>query len=322
MKFAKTTDGMLWNDYQMHGLIRDAFAKHSGLNLGVNIPKPQFHIGTPSTFDQSASAIYSTFLSRQPGLREVLEPVCNLPADCLGSERILPLSEKIRNELIDCFYGSHLQKYAGEDPANADCLVRVYLGSDKGVVGQRFSSLRNFKLSLSHMLVINVDSKALAAKVGRALAVMHWEAETDARDVEFVLGGLSEQAREEGNTAGEGASTGTGGKSDHILFGEAAAFWVLDFNQVRRIKLDVSGVRDALSAIKANDPYFPRPMQQNPWAKAAWHAFASEYMKLSCAILRRKTGLEGPDLPAIFLHGLVDMERSRQAHELATMQAM
>ena len=189
LKFAKSKDGMLWNDYQMHVRIRDAFSKHSQLNLGVNIPKPQFLVGTTEEIHGQDSDIYDSFLSTHPGLRNVLEPVCNFPTDCLGSERIWPLSEKIRTEIIDSFYDWRLKKYAREDPANEDCLVRVYLGSEKGIVGRRFSSLRNFKLSLSQMMFINVDSKALAHKVARALAVMHWEAETDARDVEFVLGG-------------------------------------------------------------------------------------------------------------------------------------
>lgn len=318
LKFAKATDGMLWNDYQMHVRIQDAFAKYSQLNLGVNIPKPQYHIGVSSAINEQDTVLYDSFLSTHPGLREALEPGCNLPTACLGSQRILPLSEKIRNGIIDRFYDWRLQKYAREDPENEDCLVRVYLGSEQGIVGRRFSSLRNFKLSLSQMMVINVDGKALAHKVARALAVMHWEAETDARDVEFVLGSPAEPV-EEGNTTAKDASTGTGDGSDHPLFGEPAAFWVLDFNQVRRITLDADGVRDALNAVTANDPYFPRPLQENPWAKDAWDAFASEYQKVSSAILRAKTGAEGSDLPTLFLQGLIGLERSRQAHELPTI---
>ncbi|KAK3682898.1 hypothetical protein B0T22DRAFT_502070 [Podospora appendiculata] len=136
---------------------------------------------------------------------------------------------------------------ARADPANSDCLVRVYLGSMQGKIGGNFFSLRNFKLHLNHMMDLELDTEALARRMGSALAVLHWGAKTDARDVEFVLGSSTEKtiaAAKPIPVKNLKPCTYTGLPTDEIedFFCRATELFVLDFNQVRTITMDDEGV--------------------------------------------------------------------------------
>lgn len=78
-------------------------------------------------------------------------------------------------------------------------MVRIYLGSMAGKTGAgttgmgMFFSLRNLKLHLNQLIELGIGIEDLARRMGVALAVMHWGAKTDARDVEFVLGSSSKK---------------------------------------------------------------------------------------------------------------------------------
>lgn len=303
-KFARTSDGMLWNEHQMHASICEAFAKFPDMVVRI----PDYHFYIPKDDDE--------YLLAYPELREAVEPTCNLPTSYFVSERILPLPEPIRAELITKFCTPRLQQGARDDVANKDCLVRVYLGSQQGRVNPRFFSLRNFKLYLNQMAELNMDIELLAHRMARALSVMHWEAQTDARDVEFVLGSSAKavgQRLSATTLRNITTETRTGPANYHDFFIRTTEFWVLDFNQVRSINLDVEGVRQALDAVTVNDPYFPRPLQESTEAKLVWNAFALEYYKFSTLILQDKQISHNLDLPGLFLKGLIDIEHKRMA---------
>jgi hypothetical protein len=117
-----------------------------------------------------------------------------------------------------------------------------------------FFSLRNFKLHLNHMTELELDTKALARRMGTALAIMHWGAKKDARNVEFVLG-----SSEEKRVAVDPVSvpvqdlepftyTGHPTDDDEEFFCRTTELFVLDFNQVRAITMDDEGVAMAVEA--------------------------------------------------------------------------
>ncbi len=128
------------------------------------------------------------YFEKHPVLVEAAQDVCHLPTSALVTERILPFPHAIRTRLIDKYCLPKNQAKAHSDPANKDCLVRVYLGSSRGKSGQMFFSLRNFKMHLNQMVDLQLDVEELARRMAIAMAIMHWAARTDARDVEFVLG--------------------------------------------------------------------------------------------------------------------------------------
>lgn len=79
------------------------------------------------------------------------------------------------------------------------------------------------------------------------LAFLHWYIRCDAKDVEFVFGGLKPLVD----------------KNDHPtfeLFGEKSHMWLLDFNQVEAITMDVEGVEQAVLGYR-NDLYYPKPSE-------------------------------------------------------------
>ena len=132
------------------------------------------------------------YFEQQPGIREAARQWSNVPTSLLVTERILSLPPRLQTLLIDKYCAEHIKQEARDDAANRDCLVRVYLGSTQGKTAQRFFSLRNFKMHLNHMMELQLDVRALARGMGIAYALMHWAAETDGRDVEFVLGSSSQ----------------------------------------------------------------------------------------------------------------------------------
>jgi hypothetical protein len=121
----------------------------------------------------------------------------------LASERIWPFPHVVRDALITTFCADlSLQEQARKDKKNRDCLVRIYLGA-RNHMGQFNTSttfsLRNFPLSLEKMEVLDLDKLQLASSIAGALATLHWRAEIDARDVEFVLGMAPRNGVEEDN---------------------------------------------------------------------------------------------------------------------------
>lgn len=113
-----------------------------------------------------------------------------LPTAVLISERIAPLPRPIRHALIEEFCPPALKDAVMENPANRDCLVRIYLGRrrDPSAPPPPNFSLRNYNLCLDQMVALGLPVQLYAAAMAEALALMHWSAFMDAYDVEFVLG--------------------------------------------------------------------------------------------------------------------------------------
>lgn len=137
-------------------------------------------------------------------------------------QRVPPLCPALSNAIASRYMpgGECRQQFIG----------RVYLGRAQRRENARFCAVQNFPLSLDVLDAIGIDAAELAVAIGQALAMLHFEADVDARDVEFVLGG----------------------RLENPFFGRE--LFCIDFNQVGR-----RSTSDALfDAMKANDPYFPR----------------------------------------------------------------
>ena len=176
LKVAKTDDQQLWIDYRMMTRVWEAFARTPEVSEETFVPQPEFFVPRTET----------RWWEEREG--NIPSGVVNLPTAALSSERIFPLPQAIRSELIEKFCQPRNRRKALESESNKDCLVRIYLGSMNGKDGGAFFSLRNFKLHLNHMIDLDMDVLELARYVGGALATLHWQAKVDGRDVEFVLG--------------------------------------------------------------------------------------------------------------------------------------
>ncbi|KAK5989937.1 hypothetical protein PT974_08200 [Cladobotryum mycophilum] len=304
-KLSKTNDDEpLWNDYITHSKIEAHFSKYSIQNICV--PECYYFSDREST----------AFFNLRPGLVKAAEQVCHLPTSALVTERILPLPKPTRDLLIQKYCSPRNKAKAFEDPANNDCLVRVYLGSKQGKSGGMFFSLRNFKLHLNQMVEIELDVNEMADRMAIAMAIMHWSAKTDARDVEFVLGSSSKKTPlkmplEEIEKLRKPTSTGSVSGRDEEFFHRMTKLWVLDFNQVRPITMDEAGVVQAVEAARINDPYLPKPLQQSPLEKRLWNSFVVTYINASDIILQ-KEDKEMLALPRMFIKGLIETQREKQ----------
>ncbi|KAK3497419.1 zinc finger protein-domain-containing protein [Neurospora hispaniola] len=314
VKLAKDPNSQeLWNDFQQHRKISRLFNRVYHVEE-VRVPKLLGFVPPKN----------SEFWDAEPGLTKAAENICTVPTYALLAERILPLPRSTRHLLIEKYCAPRGKQKALADPANNDCLVRVYLGSTNGKSSGMFFSLRNLKLHLNQLIELNLDIEALASRMGIALAVMHWGANTDARDVEFVLGSSStkkatleddlDNIEDDAEARYVGPSTYRGLED---FFCRETEMWVLDFNQVRNITLDDAGVALAVEAVKLNDPYFPKPLKESEVEKHAWKAFTVSYLENSTTILeealKNDTELGGEilALPRKFVLGLIELEKER-----------
>jgi hypothetical protein len=309
-KLAKADQESLWNDFRIHKLIAEKFCKWRAWKWKYTVVKvPACHYFVPKN-----EALY---FEKNSKLVEAAKDTCNLPTSALITERIQPLPKRACTLLIEKYCPPPAKEAALSDPANKDCLVRVYLGSMKGRQG-RFFSLRNFKMHLNQLVELQLDIKQMAGKMATAMALMHWAAKTDGRDVEFVLGSSSvkslvEMSAEDYLNLPGPIYTGPPSRIHEDLFIRNTDLWLLDFNQVQQITMDEAGVAMAVEAVKLNDPYIPKPLQESDMEKQLWNEFVEQYLVSAHDILREEPDYEELfDLPALFISGVIELERKRQ----------
>ncbi|UKZ63016.1 uncharacterized protein TrAtP1_004244 [Trichoderma atroviride] len=309
-KLAKADQESLWNDFRMHKLVAESFRKWKSPKWKyTDVKVPACHYFVPQDDH--------LYFDKNPSLVEAAKETCNLPTSVLVSERIQPLSKPTRALLIDKYCPPQAKQMALNAAANKDCLVRLYLGSLKGREERSFS-LRNFKMHLDQMVELQLDIKELAGKMATAMAIMHWAAKTDARDIEFVLGSsplkaVAEMSAEDYLNLPGPVYTGPPSRIHEDFFVRTTDLWLLDFNQVRQISMDEAGVAMAVEAIKLNDPYIPKPLQRSKVQRQMWDEFVEQYLVAAHAILREEpnyTQVSG--LPAMFISGVIDLEKKKQ----------
>ena len=294
----------LTNDYRMHHRVErslDAFQalmdpENEGLPLQIHVPRCRQLIGPDDAAWWSAN--------------RARFPAGYLPCQVLESERIRPIARRIRERLVDEYAPEGAREQIKSSAANECCLLHPYLGrprrgldagaSDEGPVGRpraRFFSLRNFPLHRDRMRSLGLADDAIAAHArttAQTLAMVHWLAEADAGDVEFVIASPRE--------LGQAGMADDGALGEHVL-------WLLDFDLCRAMDVTDGGVRQAVRAFFQNDLYCPRP------GLPLWHEFRTTYVDTSCFI-SNKQGERGDgsraQLAAAFMEGV---EREQEALE-------
>lgn len=108
------------------------------------------------------------------------------------------------------------------------------------------------------------------------LAFLHWVAEVDASDVEFVLA-PARQKYEGPSLEGKGFKTGAFGEHD---------MWILDFDCCRRMEMNGNGVMQAARAFWRNDPFYPRPGTEG---KKYWKLFRKRFEGVSEGMLQERS---------------------------------
>lgn len=224
-------------------------------------------------------AFYKENCSVNPSLREAIEAAGGHPgAARLEMEQIPSLPFEVREQLVSIFCVPEQRDQARENFESKHCLIRLYLGSPYPAQVESFY-LPDFELHLDGMRHVHLNMEEYADCMAYAMAVLHWSALTDARGVEFVLGGSRFQRRGRRTTE----------------------FWVLDFDEVEPITLDEAGVDKAIDAALDNEPFLPC---YGPYLtqQLVWAVFSHKYAKYSRQILQR----EQWSLADRFLCGIVN----------------
>jgi hypothetical protein len=155
-------------------------------------------------------------------------------------------------------------------------------------------------MHLDQLEELELPIQAYAETMAEALASMHWIAEIDANDVEFVLAPL-------GDTQICGPTTNA---IQSKTLGEHAV-WVLDFDCCRAMSMDEEGVAKAVKAFVRNDPFYPRPGIKSSQSPALWDLFTNRYLQMSRSIIEASNKRSGPELPKLFIEGVEEAFRKR-----------
>lgn len=315
LKRPNSSPDPLWTDYLMHSRLRSASDKHPDVAaLCATIPKVQCYI-TPAN-----KTWWDVNLAKFP-------PEYRSPSDLLVTEYISPLPAPIRFALIDLFCPNEMQEMQMQSPGNRDCLARIYLGADSSGRTNRFFSLRNFKLFHDRMQRLGLDMPLLVRKMAASMALMHFGASIDGRDVEFVLGSKVEAAETVRLEDIEALAPCTDTLSPTAIvepgplqyFRRRVEMFVLDFNQCRSIEMTKEGMETAAEAFLINDPYFPRPHHADEDIQRLWIDFCQVYRETAVKVAGIELGREMIDeLVGWFLESVDARVRARQSRGLGT----
>lgn len=290
----------LWSEYVVHAKLAQAYEEVFFLHPIVLLPR--LHSFIDQTSGWWTTGNFNRFPEASKPKRRALEAI--------QAEKIQPLSLSIRHMLIDLYCKPETKDAARATPSNQDCLARIYLGkkSVMATAGRRnpFFSLRNFKLHLDQMEQIGLDTAYYTRGIAETLAIIHFVAQLDGRDIEFVFGSAatSTLAPRKPNAKDLVGLTDAGALHGSPDDRRAVRMWVLDFNQCRSITMDEQGMVQAADAFWMNDPYFPRPDQP------LWEIFAGSYLDFTSRIIAiGKTHSGATELAQRFLE---EVKRSRR----------
>jgi hypothetical protein len=210
----------------------------------------------------------------------------------LLSQRIYPLPLPVRKAIVECFAPKNIKKSVDEflaQPVNEDCLARLYLGRRAERQQSNAFKLQNYDLTINEMEVLKLDTGYYARKMGAALAILHWIANVDGDDVEFVLGS-SPQIRPAATAAQfkqRGAEEAQFLSQNFDFQRRSVGMWLLDFNQCKNFSRDKSGLKQLERAFFFNDPYYPQPASSsNASDVKLWNEFKAAYLAASWTITK------------------------------------
>lgn len=168
-------------------------------------------------------------------------PAGYTPCRTMRSERIMPVSEGVREVLIQNFCPREMRHVIRNSEADKVCIIRAYLGrrrfrgqqeaKDRSSRIFRGFSSRNYPLHVDQMETLQISDEDLvhyARVMARTLAVMHWITEIDANDVEFVFAPHREQSKSDGlrtNILGQRSDTNGQGTAGWVRTLAASLHW-------------------------------------------------------------------------------------------------
>lgn len=256
------------------------------------------HTGVNKAFNQyanqvgCAAVVPQVFSLIRPGSEKwsTIEMAAQFPEQyregtaLMEMERILPLPKVVRKALLARFYLGEdnntvedmaMAAAADEmltDTPNKHCLVRTYLGRKSGKGTREPHFLRNFPLYLDSMLDLELDVAVLADEMGSSFAILHWGAETNGDDVEFVFG-----------------TELLPGSSSETLQSRKMGFYLLDFGQCDSVDLsqDVATVYQEFKGAMVtgdNQLFIPNCLT----SPSIFEHFRKGYIRAANYILRAK----------------------------------
>ncbi|KAI9760549.1 MAG: hypothetical protein M1840_002387 [Geoglossum simile] len=305
----------LWMDYRAHSRVMEAF--YPDVIEGSTAKEPECRVPRVHYFRTREDKWWNDHIQKFG-----FTPQFALPTSALFMERILPIPKAAREALINVFCPERLRAAVKQDPVNRDCLVRLYMGrrrAENTPEPQNFP-LRNFNLFLDQMIHLDLPVGEYADALAEALALIHWMANVDGYDIEFILGSepmyqypwdCRPLRSEEVFDISLPCSTADRAMVDFKK--RITRVWVLDFNLCSVFKpteVDSKAlVGHLVNAFFENDPYYPIPQATNPLDRLLWERFSKEYLRKSEEILAGEAeNLQS--LPIAFIEGCVERERS------------
>lgn len=148
-------------------------------------------------------------------------------------DRAHALPEYIGNIVREEFYSQKARDQHIESPS----ICRLYFG--KVLRPSQFVNPINFPLDVDRYTTLRghcqegdlLSAAEVAEGMGEMLGSIHWLSGFDGRDIEFIMAGT----------------------------GISIRYYVVDFNQMRRLNVHQDNIQDLVDSFFSNDPYYPRP---------------------------------------------------------------
>ncbi|KIW27187.1 uncharacterized protein PV07_06949 [Cladophialophora immunda] len=289
----------LWNDSCNHRKAEDALHQAPWeLTADINIPR------WSNWVQPSEATFWNEFRSWFP---EDFQPTCGIL-----STRIHPLPPRVREAIVDLFAPQPIKDNKTNFlalPENHDCLVRLYLGRRAERSASASFRLCNFDLMVNEMEYLQLDTGTWANVMAQTLAILHWRAQIDANDVEFVLGRTPQV---DGEPIAPRLESRRCELADFpnifrsALHQRSMGIWLLDFDQCQPFPDSPAGVKQLQRAFYFNDPYYPRPVSKHPNDMALWETFKATYLQASASLTKS-------EMPGLFIEAVEEEGRRRGA---------
>lgn len=262
------------HEYKMHQKL---------LRASLQYPSSLFSI--PQTFGFLDWHNYPTWFRILPKL-----PNGYATCNAIVSEKIVPVQASTRRLLVQQLRPDLHEQVVMSSSTNEHCLIRPYLGRRRYHNPETDTewrrkplgafSLRNFPLHLDQMEQLGIDPSYYAIAMADALAFMHWVAEVDGNDVEFVLA----QPRYQSDISHHQIPSVDACPRNISILGPHT-MWILDFDLCRDLTLDESGIEQACKAFWGNDPWYPRPGRLATVDQKLWDIFEDRFLESSAKAL-------------------------------------
>lgn len=204
-------------------------------------------------------------------------------------DRILPVTEVSRFALVNKFFHRDAQHAVLGNIENEDCLIRLYFGQTNPEDGLYSSdtTLRNFPLYLDQAKDIKLDVNKYAQEMALGLAILHWEAQIDGQDTEFVIG--TSTTKVFGHEYPNHRTIPPPESTMENFSERETQLWMLDYDKCADTSFDTPDlvsdvVKKYLVAVTGNDPYFPHPCLDID----LWQCFRQVYLKASRIIIKNR----------------------------------